>query len=103
MMKKYIERKLLLNSNGEGMLEKPLELEYYLVESIPENTGVQESGKIYGIGIAKRVDSNCYEEKVIRDFSSCIHETRATLEILASHSVTPDTLLHVLDDMLGSV
>jgi hypothetical protein len=103
MIKKTLEKKLLLDNSSGIPLESPVELEYYLVESYSDNLSLNEGSKVYGLGISRKMGENCFEEKVVRNFSTCIDETKTTLDVLASNSVTPESLLHVLDDMLGSL
>ena len=103
MLTKFLERRLIMDSDGEIMFEKLIELDYYLIESYLDNVGFREENKTYGIGIAKKINSTCFEEMIIENYSICLDETRSTLKILADNSVTPDSLIYVLDDMLGSV
>lgn len=103
MVKRTLERRLLVDSDGETLLEKPIELEYYLVESHMDNFSLHDGNETYGLSISRRISENCFEEEVVENFSSCLNEARDIIEILAGNSVTPGSLMYVLDDILGSL
>lgn len=103
MLKKYLERQLLVESYDEVRLKDPIELEYYLIESEAENITLNDSGRTYGLGIVRRIGDKCFEEKIVRNYSSSPDETRTVLELLAGNSVTPCCMLQVLDDLLATL
>jgi len=102
MITKYLEKKLKLEGSEEYSLNRPIELEYYLIESEIGYKDNLSGEKVYGIGILKKVSKVRYEEKVISDFSCCIKKTRQVIDILAGNLVTPIGLQPVLEDILGT-
>lgn len=101
MLKKFLEKQLTVDSYDGVKLDQPVELEYYLIEHAPEGNLMHESNKAYGLGIVRKIGENCFEEKVVRNYSDCPVKTKNMLEILAVNSVTPCGMLQVLDDLLG--
>lgn len=100
MYKKYLKRKLVLKETNDFVLESPLELEYYLVESDADCMIEPGMGKKYGISIVKRVNDTCLEENSIYNCCSCVNETSIIINKLADNTVTPMGLEPVLDDLL---
>lgn len=104
MLKRKIERRILINNDAENYgYDMPIELEYYLLESEANYREEPTGRKIYGLGIAKKIDETCYEEKTVRNFSCNINETKKVIKKLADNEVTPITLEFILDDMLGII
>jgi len=101
MIRKYLQRRVKIGCDEELGLEKPIELEYYLVESkvdyIPELRGKA----VYGMSISKRINGACSEERVVINFSCCEHSTRQMINRLADSAVTHASLEYILDDVLG--
>lgn len=103
MIRKNIQRKVLVNNRTDSYeYELPLELEYYLLESVINYNDELRGKKVYGLGIAKKINEICYEEKTVRNFSCNVDETRKVIDILADNEVTPMTLDFILDDLLGT-
>lgn len=100
-MKKLLERKLKLGGDAEGKLENQTELEYYLTEDEADSDFELAGLTIYGVYVAKKVNSLYVEEEVIRDFSSCPETTRQLIVKLAENSVTPVGLKYVVEDLIG--
>lgn len=101
MANMYLENKLLLKNCEEVDLDRPIELEYYLVESEIDSSDELAGKKIYGIGIIKKTKEESSEGKLVADFSSCIIRTKEVLSKLAINSVTPIALNYVLEDIIS--
>lgn len=103
MIRKNIQRKILVDNIIDSCeYELPLQLEYYLLESEVKYNDELKGKKVYGLGIAKKINEACYEEKVVKNFSCNMNETRKIIDKLADNEVTPMTLDFVLDDLLGT-
>ena len=87
-MKKTLHQKVVVAAN------KPLELEYFLLK----NEMDFEGGKItvYGIEVSK----NHEEIKSIIDISSDKNKAQEILHTLAENTVTPISLIDVLEDII---
>jgi len=102
MVSKFLERKVeLLPNDGTISFKSPVELEYYLLESIASDFEELNGKKVYGIEIIKKVDNMLVEEKYVKNFSCCKENTKAVLNKLANNTVTPAGLPFILDDMIG--
>lgn len=102
MINRYLKRKLQLNKVEDFIYDIPMELEYYLIESRIGYRDELTGGKVYGIGVVKRVNDICLEEDFVLNYSCCINETSNLIEKLADNNVTPMGLRPILDDMLGA-
>ena len=71
-----------------------LELEYFLLES--EVVFEQEKIVVYGIEVSKNHD----EVKSVKNISSSINRTQKILHTLAEKTVTPISLIDVLEDII---
>ena len=100
MFIKFLKRKLILERGDDFFYNSPMELEYYLIESMVGYRGVIPGKKVYGIGVVKRVSDICIEENIVLNFSSCVNETSKLIDKLADNTVTPIGLRPVLDDLL---
>lgn len=102
MINRYLEKKIALTPEENLMdINKPFELEYYLLESETKEIEGMSIQKVYGIEVVKREDNMDVERKVIRDFSCCRENTKKILDKLAVNTVTPVGLPFILDDMIG--
>ena len=101
MIKKYLQRKVKIRCDEEPDSERPIELEYYLVESKVDYVPELREKVVYGVSISKRINDACSEERVVINFSCCEHNTRQMINRLADSAVTPTSLEYILDDMLG--
>ncbi len=99
MDKMIFEKKVMLE---EG-LKKPLELDYYLIESHVNGFDEFDGMKAFGIGIMKKTDDSGteVERQEIKNFSFCRDAAREMLSKLAENTVTPSSLVFVLDDLIG--
>jgi len=98
---KYLKRKLVLKEANDFVLENPLELEYYLVESDENYKDEVEPGvkMKYGISVVKKINDECLEENSILNFCNCAGKVDSIINKLADNTVTPIGLKPVLDDL----
>lgn len=100
MVKKHLKRKLVLeNTERENLYDFFCELKYYMLESNATDGFVSEEGKIYGIGVSRKIDKDSSEEKYIRAYSNDKTKTANMIEFLADHEVTPVSLEYILADI----
>jgi len=103
MVRRQVERKLSIKDGiYDYEYQVPIELEYYVLESKINYKDKFDDKKVYGIGIAKKVNETCYEESVVKNLSSCISEVKSVINKLADNEVTPISLESILDDLLGT-
>ena len=76
-----------------------MELEYYLLESSTDYRSEPSDGKIYGIGVLKRISDICFEENMVLNFSCSVSETSKLVDKLADNTVTPIGLQPIIDDL----
>ncbi|MGI6778646.1 MAG: DUF6514 family protein [Acetivibrionales bacterium] len=102
VIKKFLERKIKLAQSGEIQgTYLPLQLEYYLTESKSDDCVELEGKTVYGMEVVMRNGSKTEERKLVRNFSCDKESTRRVLNRLISNTVTPVSLLFILDDILG--
>ena len=78
------------------------ELEYFILISETndlENDTIQQT---YGIEIAKKVEGVLSESKAFENVFNDIEKTKEFIRVLAENTVTPVSLLYILDDFLGA-
>ena len=103
MIKRIIERKISIDYDTENYkYDIPIILEYYILENVADYDDKLGDKKVYGLGIAKKIGENCYEEKSVMNFSCNIENTRKLINKLADNLVTPITLEFILEDMAKS-
>ncbi|HHW31820.1 MAG TPA: hypothetical protein GXX20_09150 [Clostridiaceae bacterium] len=109
MMSKYLEKKVIVFFDGENNKEKDLmELEYYLTESDEFEPDEIESynleiDKQYGVEIVKIVNGTMIENKLIKNLTNCRDQALEVLKKLIYNTVTPMSMLPILDDLLGAL
>ena len=101
MLTKTLERKRKIEKTDNSILDVPIELDYYLIDSLEDYLPELIGKKVYGIGISKKIDNSCFEEKLVKNFSCCKESTLKVIYSLADNGVTPVCLEHILDDFLG--
>lgn len=101
MFQKIIHVRKTIDKTGGYELDKPIELEYYLLDSRTGYCNNQIGAKVYGIGISKKVSDSCFEEMFVKDFSCCKETAIKTIYQLANHDVTPIGLLDIYQDILA--
>ncbi len=100
---KFLEKRITIDLGEEN--KKPdcfFELEYYLLESEINESEKEESRKVYGIEIVKKLQEESVEIQRYDDICFTREKTRGLIELLAKNAVTPVTLPYILDDMLGA-
>lgn len=103
MLSKFLEKKLEVSTkDGEINLEKPMQLEYFLLESEVKDRGELHGKKVYGIEVVKNDGKGCYETEMVKDLFNCRESTKALLDKLADNMVTPVSLFYILDDLIGA-
>ncbi len=100
MVTKHLKRRLVLDNIDDYMGYCPLELEYYLLESNADYNNDISNERAYGISIVKKVNDKCYEESSVINFSPFAEKTNELIDILADNTVTPISLMPVLDNIL---
>jgi len=101
MYQKIIKVKKTIDKTGGYELDRPIELEYYLLDRRTDYGNTQTGAKVYGIGISKKVSDNCFEETFVKDFSCCKETAIQTIDHLANHDVTPIGLIDIYQDILA--
>lgn len=100
MIKKHLKRKLVLeNTERENLYDFFCELNYYMLESDLSDDYNAGSGKVYGIGVSRKIDKISSEEKNIEVYSMDRSKTSNMIDFLADNEVTPVSLEYVLEDM----
>lgn len=103
VISKILEKKVKLTPDDKGVeFEKPIELEYYLIESKSDDCDELKGKKVYGFEIVKRILNKESERKLIKNFSCCKKSTKDVLDKLINNTVTPVTLDFIIDDILGA-
>jgi hypothetical protein len=108
MLNKYLEKKVTVVFEDESYKGKsPMELEYYLTESDKAESEKSELNeffheKQYGIEIVKIVNGSKVEEKLVRNLTCCRQEAKEILKKFIYNTVTPMSMLFILDDILGT-
>ncbi|HHW30565.1 MAG TPA: hypothetical protein GXX20_02655 [Clostridiaceae bacterium] len=100
MYQKNIIVKKTIDKTGGYELDRPIELEYYLLDSKANYGGKHAGEKVYGIGISKKVSDSCFEEMFVRDFCCCKETAIQAIDHLANHDVTPMGLIDIYEDIL---
>ena len=77
------------------------ELEYYLLESMPECGDPEFDRTAYGIEVIKRMDDGSLEQKKFEGIYTDKRRTQELIDILAANTVTPVSLPYILDDLLS--
>jgi DNA-dependent RNA polymerase auxiliary subunit epsilon len=102
MYNRYLEKKLHLVPEEENIGGNiPIELEYYLIESVNNDFNTNLKDKSYGIEIVKKVDDSKYESEMLKEISNCIENTKRILNRLANNTVTPMEMTVIIDDILA--
>lgn len=102
MISKFLEKRVEIEY--DGIYQRPgnvLELEYYLLESEDAEIGDRETRKTYGVEIVKKHLGILNERKQFENIFNTWEKTKNLVELLAKNTVTPSSLLYVLDDLLG--
>ena len=101
MVNKYLESKIRLNHDSiVNLKNSDIELEYYLIENTSQNEPFNK--KKYGIEILKRDSNKCIESEIIKEFSKSKEDVTNILNKLSKNTVTPSSVLFILDDILGT-
>ena len=101
MLSRFLEKKVEIEvRETPGKPGNMLELEYYLVESEPENENHVTGDWNYGIEIIKKQGGAKIESMFYRDMFPGREETRKLVGLLAKNTVTPVSLPYIMDDML---
>lgn len=104
MICRIMEKKVELVPDLAKMeLFTPMKLEYYLTEFTQEETDdVELSGrKHYGIEIVKKVNGINDEIQAVRSISCDIENTKAIFAKISENTVTPVSMMEILDDIIG--
>lgn len=101
MMNKYLERRIELNLEEGAQSNSKIQIEYFLVESEPDQIYGYFFDKIYGIEISKREIDNYAESEIVKNLYNSKEEALRILEVLAENTVTPMGLSFVLDDIMA--
>ena len=103
MIKRNLEKEVLLTNDENNLLiNSPIKLEYYLLESEIKEIDELKGQTAYGIEIVKKVNGENEEAKSFRNILCCEDSIRNLLNKLALNTVTPISLAYVLDDMIGT-
>ena len=98
---KYLQRKIKIESE-ELENPGPVELEYYLLERNEKHSPGLGARKVYGICITRKVSDSCFEEKSVVEVYCSAEKTVKLIRQLADNTVTPASLLYILDDIICS-
>ncbi len=102
MVNRFLEKRVEVDFNDNTLKTgNSIELEYYLLEC--ENTELSDTEvqKTYGVGIVKKHHGILNESKQFANIFNSRDQARSLIENLAQHTVTPTSLLYILDDLLG--
>jgi len=102
MLCKTLEKivQLMPDENTKEII-KPMQLEYYLVESESTEDLKDYTDKVFGIEIIKKVGNTETERELVKNYSHSRQITVNMLNVLAENTVTPVSLLYILDDIIG--
>ncbi|MDP4094945.1 MAG: DUF6514 family protein [Bacillota bacterium] len=101
MYTKYLFHRIKLSNREFPGLERPLVLEYYMLESEVDYISELAGKKVYGVSVVKKVGKDCFEGDEIRNLSCSFNNTKQLLKTLSINKVTPVGLKFVLEDMIG--
>lgn len=82
----------------QGETGNDIELEYYLIESIPDD---MEEEKEYGVQIVEKHHNSIIESEMFKNVYNCRASVENLIRKLVYNTVTPVTLSYILDDILG--
>ena len=103
MINKFLERRIkIIPDEGDQGLNKPMELEYYLIESEAYEIDDFRIEKVYGVEIVKKDGESQLESNFVRDLSSSRDGVRSILDLLIKNTVTPVGLPFIIEDLLGT-
>jgi hypothetical protein len=103
MICKYLERSLsIMPDMQQGESMKPLQLEYYIIETDTAHSDEESCEKTFGIEIIKKENSGYVENEAIADVFCNREKAEYVLDMLARNTATPMELKFVLEDMVGT-
>lgn len=97
---KYLENRITLEKENYLFLDRPIVLEYYMVESEVDCRDELAGKKVYGVGVSKTTDDAYFEESLVYNFSCSFAKTRNAIKMLVRNAVTPVELVPVLENIL---
>lgn len=101
MINKYLERRIELGLNEGLESNSNIQVEYFLVESEPDQIYGYSCDKVYGVEIIKKERDTHAESEIVRNLYNSRKKALDLLEILADNTVTPIELSFVLDDIMA--